>query len=131
MRRDVGSTTLAGRVPLHTLRTRPWLHDQYAAGYECSSCHYQASLTAGTLFHSINLPLTKWFWAIYLIASDKGGISALRLAKQIGVSWITAHRMLRKSRVAGIPSNAHGLIRPKEPVNSQPPSSPVGLERTT
>lgn len=68
--------------------------------YECSSCHYQASLTAGTLFHSTNLPLAKWFWAIYLMASDKGGISALRLAKQIGVSWITAHRMLRKIRIA-------------------------------
>lgn len=34
------------------------------------------------------------------MASDKGGISALRLAKQIGVSWITAHRMLRKIRIA-------------------------------
>lgn len=68
--------------------------------YECSSCHYQASLTAGTLFHSTNLPLTKWFWAIYLMASDKGGISAPRLAKQIGTSWITAHRMLRKIRIA-------------------------------
>ncbi len=31
---------------------------------ECAKCHYQASLTAGTLFHSTNLPLTKWFWAI-------------------------------------------------------------------
>ena len=43
---------------------------------ECTACHYQASLTAGALFHSTNLPLTKWFWAIYLMASDKGGISA-------------------------------------------------------
>jgi transposase-like protein len=46
------------------------------------------------------LPLTKWFWAIFLAASDKGGISALRLAKLIGVSWITASRMLRKMRIA-------------------------------
>lgn len=67
---------------------------------ECTACHYQASLTAGTLFHSTNLPLTKWFWAIYLTASDKGGISAVRLAKQIRVSWITASRMLRKIRIA-------------------------------
>jgi hypothetical protein len=44
--------------------------------------------------------LTKWFWAIYLPVSDKGGISAMRLAKQIGASWITASRMLRKIRVA-------------------------------
>jgi len=47
----------------YTIRTRN--------SYECSSCHYQAPLTAGTLFHSTNLPLTKWFWAIYLMASDK------------------------------------------------------------
>lgn len=58
------------------------------------------SLTAGTLFHSTNLPLAKWFWAIFLTASDKGGISAVRLAKQIQVSWITASRMLRKIRIA-------------------------------
>ena len=67
---------------------------------ECAQCHYQASLTAGTLFHSTNLPLVKWFWAIYLAVSDKGGISALRLSKQIGVSWLTASRMLRKIRIA-------------------------------
>ena len=67
---------------------------------ECAQCRYHASLTAGTLFHSTNLPLTKWFWAIYLAASDKGGISALRLCKQIGVSWPTASLMLRKIRAA-------------------------------
>jgi transposase-like protein len=52
------------------------------------------------LFHSTNVPLVKWFWAIYLTASDKEGISATRLAKQIGVSWLTARRMLQKIRTA-------------------------------
>ncbi len=33
-------------------------------------------------------------------ASDKGGISALRLMKHIGVSWLTARSMLRKIRKA-------------------------------
>ena len=41
-----------------------------------------------------------WFLAIYLMVCDKDEISALRLPKQIGVSWITAHRMLRKMRHA-------------------------------
>ncbi len=67
--------------------------------YQCSHCHHQTSATSGTIFHSINLPLVKWFWAIYLVAADKGGISALRLSKHIGVSWVTAHRMLRKIRM--------------------------------
>ena len=68
--------------------------------YQCSECKHQVSVTAGTLLHSTNLPLVKWFWAIYLVASDKGGIAALRLSKHIGVSWPTARSMLRKIRTA-------------------------------
>jgi len=68
--------------------------------YQCSGCHKQHSVIAGTLFHSTKLPLRKWFWAIYLMMSDKGGISALRLSKHLGVSWPTAQRMLRKLRTA-------------------------------
>lgn len=68
--------------------------------YQCSECKHQVSVTAGTLLHSTNLPLVKWFWAIYFVASDKGGISALRLSKHIGVSWPTARSMLKKIRTA-------------------------------
>jgi transposase-like protein len=68
--------------------------------YECAHCHRHTSVTAGTLFHNTKLPLVKWFWCIYWMSTDKGSISALRLTKLIGVSWITAHRMLRKLRVA-------------------------------
>ena len=68
--------------------------------YQCGRCRQQTSVTAGTLFHSSNVPLVQWFLAIYLMVCDKGGLSALRLSKQIGVSWITAHRMLRKMRHA-------------------------------
>jgi transposase-like protein len=68
--------------------------------YQCARCRYPVSVTARTLFHSTNVPLRKWFWAIYWVASDKGGISALRLSKLLGVSWPTAQRMLRKLRIA-------------------------------
>lgn len=68
--------------------------------YQCRRCRHQVSVTAGTLFHSTNLPLVKWFWAIYLVAADKGGISALRLSKHIGVSWPTARNVLKKIRTA-------------------------------
>lgn len=67
---------------------------------QCRSCRHQTSVTAGTLFHSTNLPLTKWFWAIFLVVSDKGGISAVRLSKYLDVSWLTARSMLRKIRTA-------------------------------
>ena len=35
--------------------------------YQCKSCGYQASLTAGTVFHKTRTPLTKWFWLILLL----------------------------------------------------------------
>ena len=68
--------------------------------HQCSQCRHQVSVTSDTLFHATKVPLVKWFWAIYLTASDKGGISALRLSKQIGVSWRTARNMLKKIRTA-------------------------------
>ena len=68
--------------------------------YECARCHRQTSVTAGTLFHATKLPLTKWFWAIYWVSSDKGSVSALRLSKLIGVTWHSAYSMLRKLRQA-------------------------------
>jgi transposase-like protein len=68
--------------------------------YECAACHRQTSVTAGTLFHATKLPLVKWFWAIYWVATDKGSISALRMSKLIGVNWRSAFRMLNKLRTA-------------------------------
>ena len=68
--------------------------------YECSQCHKQTSVTADTLFHGSRIPLTKWFWAIYFLGSDKGSISALRLSKLIDVNWRTARLILSKLRTA-------------------------------
>jgi transposase len=33
--------------------------------YHCRACGYQASLTAGTVFHKTRTPLHKWFWMIW------------------------------------------------------------------
>lgn len=67
---------------------------------ECASCGHQVSPTAGTIFEHTRVSLTKWFAAIYLMGADKGGISAQRLSKMIGVQWNTAYRMLKKLRQA-------------------------------
>lgn len=67
---------------------------------QCSRCHHQVSLTAGTIFHKTRTPLVKWFWAIYLASQDKGGVSAMRLAKQLELGYKTAWLMLHKIRSA-------------------------------
>ena len=53
-------------------------------------------IISGTLFHSTNLPLTKWFIAIYLLAQSKNGISILELMRQIRVGYRAAWRMKHK-----------------------------------
>lgn len=67
---------------------------------ECSSCHRQTSITSGTLFHRSHLPLVAWFLSIYLFAKDKGGASAVRLSKQVGMSYPTAWFVLQRLRLA-------------------------------
>ena len=52
------------------------------------------------MIHRSHLPLRKWFWAVYLVACDKRGISALALAGKIEVCYETAWNMLRRIRKA-------------------------------
>ncbi len=64
--------------------------------YQCSGCHYQVSLTAGTIFHATHLALIVWFEALYLISQSKKGISSLELGRRLGVSYNTAWKMHHK-----------------------------------
>ena len=68
--------------------------------YECKKCRHQTSVIVGTIFEKTRTPLVKWFWAIYLVAHDKRGVSANHLSTQIGVSYPTAWLMLHKIRKA-------------------------------
>lgn len=68
--------------------------------YECKQCRYQATVTVGTVMEKTRTSLVKWFLAIYLIAHDKRGISAARLADEIEVTFKTAWLMLHKIRNA-------------------------------
>ena len=79
--------------------------------YQCARCRHQASLTANTVMHRSHLPLTKWFWAIYLAACDKRGISALALAGKIEVCYETAWNLLRRIRAAMEMRDEHYVLQ--------------------
>ena len=53
--------------------------------YHCKACGYQASLTAGTVFHKTRTPLTKWFWMIWRMGRQKSGISMLSLQRMLEI----------------------------------------------
>jgi len=44
--------------------------------YHCKACHYESSVTAGTLFEGTRKPLRLWFLAIWYVANQKNGVSA-------------------------------------------------------
>jgi transposase-like protein len=69
--------------------------------YWCRCCGYQASVTAGTLFHAARKPLRLWFEAMWYITSQKSGVSALGLQRVLGLgSYHTAWNWLHKLRRA-------------------------------
>ena len=67
--------------------------------YHCKACGYQASLTAGTVFHKTRTPLHKWFWMIWLMGRQKSGISMLSLQRMLEITtyktvWTMGHHHL-------------------------------------
>ena len=69
--------------------------------YECCACHYQTSVTAGTIFQDTRKPLTTWFRTIWWITGQKNGASALGLKRILGLgSYRTAWTWLHKLRRA-------------------------------
>src|SRR4051812_12470039 len=78
--------------------------------YECVACRKQHSLLAGTIFEQTKTGLSRWFLAVYLVTSSKGGIAATELQRQLGLgSYGTAWSWLHKPRKA--------MVRPdREPL---------------
>jgi transposase-like protein len=53
--------------------------------YHCKGCGYQASLTAGTIFHRTRVPLRKWFLLIFLLARSAEGYRLYQLQDILGI----------------------------------------------
>jgi transposase-like protein len=68
--------------------------------YDCDSCRYQFSVTAGTIFHDSHLPLPKWFAATYLMCESKKGMSALQLKRTLHTGYQTAWYLCHRIRAA-------------------------------
>ena len=67
--------------------------------YECAGCHTRSSVTAGTIFDRTRTPLTVWFTACWLFATQKDGISAQHLQRALEIgSYPTAWAMLHRLR---------------------------------
>ena len=82
--------------------------------WQCTGCRHQVSLTAGTVLHRTKIPLTHWFWAAYLMTTDKRGVSALLLQRHLGLScyetaWMLLHK-LRRAMVSAAREPLNGEV---------------------
>jgi transposase-like protein len=65
----------------------------------CAGCGGRSSVTAGTIFDRTRTPLTVWFTACWLFATQKDGVSALSLQRTLEIgSYQTAWAMLHRLR---------------------------------
>ena len=67
--------------------------------WQCTEHKHQITVRSGTLFHASQLPLRKWFLAMYFITQSKTNISALSLKRHMGVSyptaWLVKHKLMQ------------------------------------
>jgi transposase len=68
--------------------------------YACSICRTQIYPLAGTIMDGSNTKLIVWFYAMYLFANSKNGISAKELQWILGVTYKTAWSISNKIRGA-------------------------------
>lgn len=58
--------------------------------YYCKDCKNQFSLKKGTIMEGTKQPIRTWFCAIFLMARDKRGISALALSRELKINYKSA-----------------------------------------
>ena len=73
-------------------------HSQQRQAWTCQACGKHLAPTAGTIFHKSSTSLHLWFYAMYLMASTRCGISAKQLERELGVTYKTAWRMAHEIR---------------------------------
>lgn len=80
------------------------------ASYTCDSCGLHVHPMKGTIFEKSTTSLHLWFYAMYLMASTRCGISAKQMERELGVTYKTAHRMMKKIRTELMTDDGDGPL---------------------
>ena len=65
--------------------------------FRCRDCRKHFSVRTGTVLAESPIDLHKWLMAIYLLHTDRKGVSSVQMAKELGVTqktaWFLVHRI--------------------------------------
>src|SRR4030081_2043948 len=79
-------------------RERKFHRTKTRASYTCDTCGLHVHPMKGAIFEKSTTSLHLWYYAMYLMASTRCGISAKQLERELGVAYKTAWRMLNRIR---------------------------------
>src|SRR5208283_1075054 len=79
-------------------RERKFHRTKTRASYTCDRCGLHIHPQKGTVFERSSTSLHLWFYAMYLMASTRCGISAKQMEREIGVTYKQAHKMMKRIR---------------------------------
>ncbi len=91
-------------------------------------------MTAGTVFQDTRKPLTLWFRAIWLLTSQKHGVSATNIQQVLGLgsyqtAWTWLHK-LRRAMVRPGRDKLHGVVETDETfIGGENPKGGAWIER--
>lgn len=71
---------------------------KFRKAYACP-CGEHLYPTKGTIFYNSKVPLVKWFYAVYLHAQSKHGVSSMELQRHLGITYLAAYKMNEKIRM--------------------------------
>ena len=87
------------------------------------ACRRQAGLLVGTVMERSHTPLSVWFWAAYLVASQTPRMSAVQFQRQLGLTrYETAFGILHKLLA--------GMVRPDQDRIGGRPKEHVEVDET-
>jgi transposase len=79
-------------------RERKFHRTKTRAAYTCDTCGLHIHPQKGTIFERSSTSLHLWFYAMYLVASTRCGISAKQMERELGVTYKQAHKMMKRIR---------------------------------
>lgn len=78
---------------------KPFKRVKNRRSYQCPVCGFQLYPTQGTPFEKTRIPLTHWFYLIFLQTTTRNGVAAKEVERQLHVCYETALRMCHQVKI--------------------------------
>jgi hypothetical protein len=78
--------------------------------FRCLACKEDFTVRTGTIMERSHIPLDKWLYAMYAVATARKGVSSMQLSKELGITQKSAWFMLSRIREACGKGAGSGLL---------------------